>query len=128
MPAGAAVRRDALAGRCLHRRVMAVAHRSPPTPFRTGSGTFGVTIKKILLVKTSSLGDVIHLLPALTDAHRRYPEVRFHWLVEEAFAEIPSWHPAVERVIPVAQRRWRTFSKHVRTLGEFYLFIDMLRC
>jgi len=55
----------------------------------------------------SSLGDVIHTLPALSDAARAVPGIRFDWVVEEAFAEIPSWHPAVDRVIPVALRRWR---------------------
>jgi heptosyltransferase-1 len=55
----------------------------------------------------SSLGDVIHTLPALTDAARALSGVRFDWVVEEAFAEIPAWHPAVDRVIPVAIRRWR---------------------
>ena len=62
---------------------------------------------RILLVKTSSLGDVIHTLPAVTDAARALPGIRFDWVVEEAFAEIPAWHPAVEQVIPVALRRWR---------------------
>jgi len=60
-----------------------------------------------MVVKMSSLGDIIHTLPALTDAVSAIPGVRFDWLVEEAFAEIPAWHPAVDRVIPVALRRWR---------------------
>ena len=59
------------------------------------------------MVKMSSLGDVIHTLPALSDALRALPGIRFDWAVEEAFAEIPGWHPAVDRVIPVALRRWR---------------------
>ncbi len=62
---------------------------------------------RILVVKTSSLGDVIHALPALTDAMRAIPGLRADWLVEQAFAEIPGWHPAVDTVIPVAVRRWR---------------------
>ena len=72
---------------------------------------------RILLVKTSSLGDVIHTLPAVTDAARALPGIRFDWVVEEAFAEIPAWHPAVERVIPVALRRWRQhpFARSTRT-------------
>ena len=72
---------------------------------------------RILLVKTSSLGDVIHTLPAVTDAARALPGIRFDWVVEEAFAEIPAWHPAVERVIPVALRRWRQhpFARATRT-------------
>ena len=62
---------------------------------------------KVLVVKMSSLGDVIHTLPALGDAAAAVPGIRFDWVVEEAFAEIPGWHPAVDRVIPVAIRRWR---------------------
>ncbi|MGY4531556.1 heptosyltransferase-1 [Pseudomonas sp. TE3786] len=62
---------------------------------------------RVLLIKTSSLGDVIHSLPALTDAARAIPGIQFDWVVEEGFAEIPAWHPAVAQVIPVAIRRWR---------------------
>lgn len=62
---------------------------------------------KLLIVKTSSMGDVIHTLPAVTDAARALPGIVIDWVVEEGFAEIPRWHPAVRRVIPVALRRWR---------------------
>ena len=62
---------------------------------------------RVLIVKTSSMGDVLHTLPALTDAMRAIPGIRFDWVVEEGFAQIPSWHEAVDRVIPVAIRRWR---------------------
>jgi lipopolysaccharide heptosyltransferase I len=62
---------------------------------------------RVLIVKMSSLGDVVHTLPALTDAAAAIPGIRFDWLVEEAFAEIPAWHPAVDKVIPIALRRWR---------------------
>jgi heptosyltransferase-1 len=61
---------------------------------------------RVLIVKTSSMGDVLHTLPALTDAWA-FPGIRFDWVVEEGFAQIPSWHEAVDRVIPVAIRRWR---------------------
>ncbi len=62
---------------------------------------------QVLIVKTSSMGDVLHTLPALTDAMLAIPGIKFDWVVEEGFAQIPSWHPAVDRVIPVAIRRWR---------------------
>ncbi len=62
---------------------------------------------RVLIVKTSSLGDVIHTLPAVNDAARALPGIEFDWLVEEGFAEIPVLHPAVKNVIPVALRRWR---------------------
>lgn len=62
---------------------------------------------RVLLIKTSSMGDIIHTLPALTDAGRAIPGIKFDWVVEDEFAEIPSWHPLVEEVIPIALRRWR---------------------
>ncbi|CAI1068691.1 MAG: lipopolysaccharide heptosyltransferase RfaC [Serratia grimesii] len=62
---------------------------------------------QVLIVKTSSMGDVLHTLPALTDAMQAIPGIRFDWVVEEGFSQIPTWHPAVDRVIPVAIRRWR---------------------
>lgn len=77
---------------------------------------------RVLIVKTSSMGDVLHTLPALTDAMRQLPDIGFDWVVEENFAQIPSWHPAVERVIPVAIRRWRQnwFGADIRQQrGEF---------
>lgn len=61
----------------------------------------------VLIVKTSSMGDVLHSLPALTDAMHAIPGIRFDWVVEENFAQIPGWHPAVNKVLPVAIRRWR---------------------
>jgi heptosyltransferase-1 len=63
---------------------------------------------RILIVKTSSLGDVIHALPVVSDLRREYPDYAIDWCVEESFAAIPRLHPAVDRVIPVAVRRWRS--------------------
>ncbi len=77
---------------------------------------------RVLLIKTSSLGDVIHTLPAVTDAAARIPGLRFDWVVEESFAEIPAWHPAVERVIPVALRRWRKHPWRAWRSGEWSAF------
>lgn len=74
---------------------------------------------KVLVVKTSSMGDVIHTLPALTDAAQAIPGIRFDWVVEEGFAEIPSWHGAVDRVIPVALRRWRKSPLLTLRSGEW---------
>ncbi len=77
---------------------------------------------RVLIVKTSSMGDVLHTLPALTDAQQAIPGIRFDWVVEEGFAQIPSWHPAVERVIPVAIRRWRKawFSAAIKAERETF--------
>nr|WP_249684497.1 MULTISPECIES: lipopolysaccharide heptosyltransferase I [Pseudomonas] len=80
-----------------------------------------------MLIKTSSLGDVIHALPALTDAARAIPGIRFDWVVEEGFAEIPSWHPAVDKIIPVAIRRWRKNLWQTFKSGEWRQFKQRLR-
>lgn len=53
------------------------------------------------------MGDLIHTLPAVTDACLSIPGIRFDWVAEESFIEIPAWHPAVDKVIPIALRRWR---------------------
>ena len=82
---------------------------------------------RVLLIKTSSLGDVIHTLPALTDAARAIPGIRFDWVVEEGFAEIPAWHPAVDAVIPVAIRRWRKKPLQAVRSGEWSNFKRRLR-
>ena len=77
---------------------------------------------RILLVKTSSLGDVIHNLPVAIDLARRFPGAAIDWAVEEGFAGIPRLHPAVRRVIPVAVRRWRKrllSPATWREIGEF---------
>jgi len=73
----------------------------------------------VLLVKTSSLGDVVHALPAVEDIARACPGVAVDWMVEEAFADIPRLHPAVRRVIPCAVRRWRRAPFAARTRSEW---------
>ena len=54
----------------------------------------------VLFIKTSSLGDVIHHMPAVTEARARRPEARIGWVVEEAFAPLVRLHPAVDRGHP----------------------------
>jgi len=82
---------------------------------------------RVLLVKTSSLGDLIHSFPAITDAARVLPGIRFDWLVEDSFAEVPEWHPAVARVIPISVRRWRRGWYRAWTSGEIRNFAQDLR-
>jgi heptosyltransferase-1 len=62
---------------------------------------------RILFVKTSSLGDVVHNCPAVSDAARNTGGAQIDWVVEEAFADVARMHRSVRRVIPVALRRWR---------------------
>jgi heptosyltransferase I len=80
---------------------------------------------RVLLVKLSSLGDVVHALPAVTDAASAHAGLEVHWVVEEAFQAIPALHPAVTRVIPVAIRRWR--HRPIGARGEILGSIRQLR-
>ncbi|QBH98370.1 lipopolysaccharide heptosyltransferase RfaC [Limnobaculum zhutongyuii] len=82
---------------------------------------------RVLIVKTSSMGDVLHTLPALTDAQNAIPNIQFDWVVEEGFAQIPGWHSAVDQVIPVAIRRWRKSWFSADTRKERAEFIAQLQ-
>ncbi len=80
---------------------------------------------RILIIKTSSLGDIIHAFPALTDLQRSLPQAEaetetetdteVEWVAEEAFAELPSWHGVVKKTHQVAWRRWRKHPLGVQT-------------
>ena len=72
----------------------------------------------VLFIKTSSLGDVIHHMPAVVDARKARPDTAFAWLVEEAFAPLVRLHAAVSHVIPVAWRRWRKSLYTPSTVSE----------
>ncbi len=82
---------------------------------------------RALVVKTSSFGDVLHTLPAINDAHRLLDDVRFDWVVEESLTPIATWHPAVDRVIPVATRRWRGAPWRAFRSGEVRGFMHDLK-
>ena len=56
----------------------------------------------ILIVKISSMGDVIHNLPVITDIYNHFPNAEIDWVVEEGFADIVKLHPKVNCVIPIA--------------------------
>ncbi|MFA6920237.1 MAG: lipopolysaccharide heptosyltransferase I [Gallionella sp.] len=75
---------------------------------------------KILVVRLSSLGDILHLFPAISDLRRHFPDAQIHWLVEPAFAQMVSWHSAVDKVIEVPLRshkkNWRKIPRLLREL------------
>jgi heptosyltransferase-1 len=81
----------------------------------------------ILFIKTSSLGDVIHHMPAVSDARRHRPQARIGWVVEEAFAPLVRLNCAVDTVIPVASRRWRSAPFAPATWREFGAFRRAMR-
>ena len=76
-------------------------------------------LRQILLVKTSSLGDVVHNLPVVADLRAAHPQAAIDWLVEESFAEVPALHPGVRSVIGCALRRWRAAPFAAATRGEW---------
>jgi heptosyltransferase-1 len=73
---------------------------------------------KVLIVKTSSMGDVIHTFPALEDARQARPDIVFDWCVEEAFSGIVALHPLVGKIHTVALRRWRKKLFEAKTWRE----------
>lgn len=82
---------------------------------------------RVLLVKTSSLGDVVHNLPVVSDLVAMQPALVVDWVVEESFAAIPRLHPQVSRVLPVAVRRWRRAPWRTDVRAELSRFLAGLR-
>lgn len=81
---------------------------------------------RVLLIKMSSMGDMIHALPALTDAAKVYPDIRFDWVAEEAFTEIPPWHSQVDNIIVIGLRRWAKNPWQAVVSGELKKFYQQL--
>lgn len=81
---------------------------------------------RVLIIKTSSLGDIIHTLPALTDAKAALKTIQFDWIIEENFAEIARFHPAVHTIFPIGLRRWRTQLLSKKTWQEIALFRKLI--
>jgi heptosyltransferase I len=81
----------------------------------------------VLLVKLTSMGDLIHALPALTDASRVIPGIRFDWVADRNFAEVASWHPAVQTVLTTRHRYWRKHIWESIKNGEISHFFKSLR-
>ena len=62
---------------------------------------------RVLIIKLTSMGDLMHALPALTDASKQIPNISFDWVVDENFSEVPLWHPNVKSVITTNHRSWK---------------------
>jgi lipopolysaccharide heptosyltransferase I len=82
---------------------------------------------RVLIIKTSSLGDIIHALPVLSYLHQAAPDSRIDWVVEESFQDLLSDNPFIDRLVAVAFKRWRIspFSPH--TLREVRAFRKFLQ-
>ncbi|RTL50776.1 MAG: lipopolysaccharide heptosyltransferase I [Bradyrhizobiaceae bacterium] len=81
----------------------------------------------VLFIKTSSLGDVVHQMPAMTDARAHAPDAKITWIVEEAFAPLARLHPGIDEVIAVATRRWRSALLSPSTWKEISAFKARVR-
>lgn len=84
-------------------------------------------MKRVLLIKLTSLGDLIHALPALSDAQDARPGVEFDWVVDENFQEIAGWHPAVRGIITTNHREWRGALAKAETHGSISKTISQIR-
>jgi heptosyltransferase I len=81
---------------------------------------------RLLLVKTSSLGDIVHMLPAVSDAAVAIPGLAIDWVLEAPFAPIAQMHPAINQVMPVAIRKWRRHLFQSATWHEINSFKNNL--
>ena len=84
-------------------------------------------MKRILIVKITSMGDLIQLLPAITDAANAIPGIRFDWVVEESFKAVPLLHPAIGKLVYLPYRRWKKNKMQSVTSGEVRNFLKDLR-
>jgi heptosyltransferase-1 len=82
---------------------------------------------KILLVRVSSLGDVLHNLPMVADILRHHPDARIDWVVEEGYVSLVRLNPHVRKVIPFALRRWKKGIRHQAVRAELRAFFRDLR-
>ncbi len=83
-----------------------------------------VEFSRILLIKPSALGDVVHTIPVLVKLRARYPRARIDWLITPENAEIVRCHPALSNVVLFARR---DFSKRGRRWRAFLSFFDLLK-
>jgi heptosyltransferase-1 len=82
---------------------------------------------KILLVRVSSLGDVLHNLPMVADILRRHPQATIDWVVEEGYVSLVRLNPHVRKIIPFALRRWRKGLRSPAVRAEVKAFFRTLR-
>src|SRR5579871_2592529 len=80
-----------------------------------------------LFIKLTSMGDLIHALPALTDARQAIPGISFDWVIEKSFSEVALWHPAINKIIPTSHRKWRKNFRQSLKNQEIQQFLKSLR-
>ena len=83
--------------------------------------------RRILLIKPSSLGDIVHALPVLAALRHAYPDAHIAWLVGSSFAGLLAEHPLINEVIPFDRRRYGRMLTSPSILREFLAFVGDLR-
>lgn len=81
---------------------------------------------RVLIIKISSMGDIIHALPEISDASSIIPNISFDWVIEETFSEIPTWHPSIHQVIPIKLRPQKNQWYRFNLWKEYYQCIKRL--
>jgi heptosyltransferase-1 len=84
-------------------------------------------VKAILVVRPSSLGDIVHALALVADVHAHRPDLAVDWVAETGFVPLVELHPGIRRIVPVALRRWRHHPFAASTWREFGSFRRDLR-
>ncbi len=84
-------------------------------------------LNRILIVKTSSLGDIIHSFPVVSYLKHKFPKCQIDWLVEAPFSKLPESHPSIERTIKVKTKAWRHSPLSRQTISEWKKFRSLLR-
>lgn len=83
--------------------------------------------RRILITKLASMGDLVHLLPALTDAKKADPNLTFDWVIDTNFAEVASWHTCIQNTFLTNHRKWRSSLFNKKTRSEFSSFLTKLK-
>ncbi len=82
---------------------------------------------RVLVVRPSSLGDIVHSMALVSDVLAHFPEATIDWVAEEAFAPLVTLDPRLRHVVPLALRRWRHAPFRQATWRELRSFARDLR-
>ena len=86
-----------------------------------------MTIKRVLITKLASMGDLVHILPALSDAKKAIPDIVFDFVVDKSFQEVPLWHSSVCKTFITNHRQWRTSLLSAKTRKEWKTVLEQMQ-
>lgn len=87
----------------------------------------GAVVSKILIIKPSALGDIVHTLPFLAALRKRFPAAEIHWMVARELAPFLEGHPMLDRLWIFERKRWRNLARLGRTFRELLALRAALR-